>query len=218
MSSKRSFETLLDMLHDTPPAAYDMTRDPNGELFWRRVAATLAAEEPFTLESPPVWDLEGITGVVDAILEQFRFLIEDRRFSEELYDRGTPRPEKAAQRLFFAVAYAYCKANNLDLTPEADTGNGPVDFKISSGFQGRVLVEIKLSTNTKLVKGYSRQLEAYKSGEETSVGYYVVLDVGGMGKKGQAVMAERNRAISRHERVSPIIFIDGIRRISASKR
>jgi hypothetical protein len=72
-----------------------------------------------------------------------------------LYHAGSPRPEKAAQRLFFAIAYAYCKANNLDVTPEADTGNGPVDFKVSLGFTGRVLVEIKLSTNTKLVRGYT---------------------------------------------------------------
>jgi hypothetical protein len=56
-----------------------------------------------------------------------------RRFSEELYHAGRPRPEKAAQRLFFAVAHAYCKAHNLDLTPKADTGNGPGDFKVSAG-------------------------------------------------------------------------------------
>ena len=68
-------------------------------------------------------------------VDQFQFLIEKRRLSEELYHEGDPRPEKSAQRLFFAVAHAYCKANNLDLTPEADTGNGPVDFKMSSGSQ-----------------------------------------------------------------------------------
>src|SRR6202008_2938636 len=99
-----------------------------------------------------------------------------------LYHQGSPRPEKAAQRLFFAVAHAYCKANDIDLTPEADTGNGPVDFKMSSGFTGRVLVEIKLSTNPKVVAGYAKQLETYKEAEETTRGFYVMIDVGQMGR------------------------------------
>jgi glutaredoxin len=115
------------------------------------------------------------------------------------------------------VAHAYCKANNLDLTPEADTGNGPVDFKVSAGFTGRVLVEIKLSTNGKVVKGYSRQLERYKTAEEALKGYYVVIDVGKMGEKEKNLLALKNCAAASGESTSPIIFIDGIRRLSASK-
>jgi hypothetical protein len=37
----------------------------------------------------------------------------------------------------------------LDAASVTLTGNGPVDFKMSSGFNGRVPVEIKLSTNPK---------------------------------------------------------------------
>jgi hypothetical protein len=115
------------------------------------------------------------------------------------------------------VAYAYCKANDLDITPEADTGNGPVDFKVSLGFAGRVVVEIKLSRNGKLVAGYTRQLETYKTAEETIKGYYVVIDVGQMGEKVKALMAIKNLAAGRGEATSPIIFIDGLRKPSASK-
>ena len=155
---------------------------------------------------------------MDRIVDQFRFLIEQRRISEELYHNGSPRPEKAAQRLFFAVAYAYCKANNLDLTPEADTGNGPVDFKISQGFRGRVLVEIKLSYNGKLVSGYTRQLEAYRTAEETLKAYYLVIDVGHMGKKYERLLELKREAASRGEPAPPIVVVDGLRRRSASKR
>jgi len=158
-----------------------------------------------------------VTVIVEQILKQFQFLIEDRRLSDDLYHEEQVRPEKAAQRLFFAVAYAYCKANNLDITPEADTGNGPVDFKVASGFEGRVLVEIKLSTNTKLLRGYDRQLETYKTAEETVRGFYVVIDVGKMGKKANALRGLRNTAIREGHTASPIIFIDGIRKPSASK-
>ena len=217
LSGKGAFETLLDMLRGASPTPYDIAGDPLGEVFWRKLAFTLTEQEPFTLAAPLAMDLAGVVSIVDQIITQFRFLIEDRRYSEELYYAGRPRPEKAAQRLFFIVAYAYCKANNLDLTPEADTGNGPVDFKVSNSFTGRVLVEIKLSTNGKVVKGYSRQLQTYKTAEETLKGYYVVIDVGQMGDKAKNLLALKNEASARGEETSAILFVDGSRRLSASK-
>jgi len=33
---------------------------------------------------------------------------------------------------------SYCQANNLDLSPESDAGRGPVDFKISQGFNDKI--------------------------------------------------------------------------------
>jgi hypothetical protein len=211
------FDAFLQMVHGASTAPYDIEGDPQGEVFWRKLITVIAEQQPFTLETPAHLDVDGVGNVVEQIIEQFRFLIEERRLSEELYYAGKPRPEKAAQRLFFAIAYAYCKANNLDITPEADTGRGPVDFKVASGFTGRVLVEIKLSTNGKLVKGYTRQLETYKAAEQTMKGYYVVLDVGNLGEKANALSVAKNEAASRHEVTSPIVFIDGSRRPSASK-
>ena len=92
-----------------------------------------------------------------------------------------------------------------------------MDFKVSKGFTDRVLVEIKLSRNRKLVEGYTRQLEAYKTAEETLKGYYLVIDVGQMGMKDQRLTTVKNRAAKNGDRVSPIIFVDGTRRPSASK-
>ena len=218
LSGKGQFETFLEMLRAVEAKHYDFDGDPCGEIFWRKLAASLAAIEPLTLSNPQSWDLSSISDVVSNIIKQFKFLVEDRRYSEELYEPdGSPRPEKSAQRLFFAVAYSYCKANNLDLTPEADTGNGPVDFKVSNGFVGRVLVELKLSTNGKLVNGYTRQLEAYKKAEETRKGFYLVVDVGHMGEKDKALLETKNEAAARGDEVSTIIFVNGIRKPSASK-
>jgi hypothetical protein len=61
---------------------------------------------------------------------------------------GRARHEVFAQRLFFAVADAYCDANNVDLSREVNAGNGPVDFKLSIGYKGRILVEVKKSSNS----------------------------------------------------------------------
>jgi len=91
-----------------------------------------------------------------------------------------------------------------------------VDFKVSKGFTGRVLVEIKLSRNSKLVEGYTRQLEAYKTAEETVKGYYLVIDVGQMGQKDQKLTKVKNQASQNGSSVSPIVFVDGTKRPSAS--
>ena len=217
LSSKEDFETLLAILNGASPRPYDMLGDPLGEIFWRKLAETIADREPLKVARPKNMGEEEIASIVEQIIAQFKFLIESRRFSEELYYFGKPRPEKAAQRLFFAIAYAYCKTNDLDLTPEAETGSGPVDFKVSSGFSRRSLVEIKLSTNKKVVAGYQRQLEAYKAGEETMKGYYVVINVGQMGARRKNLIALKATAEDRGEQTSPIIFIDGLLRLSASK-
>ena len=121
LADKSSFETFMEMLRGASPTAYDLHGDPLGEVFWRKIVAAVAEQEPLKITAPPKMDLAGVETVVRTIIEQFRFLIEDRRFSEELYHQGQPRPEIASQRLFFAVAHSYCKANDLDLTPEAET-------------------------------------------------------------------------------------------------
>ncbi len=218
MQTSGNFKVLLDILHGAKAESYDFLTDPKGELTWRRLAGKLVAAIRKAEIKERKLDLAAVQSVVELIIEEFRFLIENRRFSEELYSAdGKPRPERSAQRLFFAVAYAFCKAHDLDLTPEADTGNGPVDFKVASGFRGRVLVEIKLSTNNKVVGGYTKQLETYKTAEETQVGHYVVIDVGGMGEKGEKLLGLKNVAAGKGEKTSEIVFINGHRRPSASK-
>lgn len=217
IGSKLDFETFLNLLKASDPKPYDIAGDPLGELVWRRIAETIANDEPFTLSTPAKADAVHIAKVVKQIIDQFQFLIEKRRHSEDLYHGRKPRPEKAAQRLFFAVASSYCKANNIDLTPEADTGNGPVDFKMSSGYDGRVLVEVKLSTNPKVLAGYERQLQTYKDAEQTTHGFYVVIDVGQMGRKAERLLTLKNRVAKEGKPTSEIVLIDGRRRPSASK-
>jgi hypothetical protein len=212
-----SFGMLLDMLHGHSAKPYDFVHDPLGELIWRTIGQKLVADSPLTLVKPKTYDAQSVDAVVCQIIEQFRFLIEDRRLSEELYHEDKPRPEKSAQRLFFAAAYAYCTANDLDITPEADTGNGPVDFKVSVGMTRRTLVEIKLSTNSAVVSGYEKQLIKYDEAEEAFSSYYVILDVGKIGEKLERVMELRNDRVTRKASAPNIVLIDGTRKPSASK-
>ncbi len=46
------------------------------------------------------------------------------------------------------TANFYCEINNLDISPESNTGRGPVDFKISRE-EDKTVIEIKLTSNNK---------------------------------------------------------------------
>ncbi len=115
------------------------------------------------------------------------------------------------------VTEVYCKANNLDLSPETNSGGGSVDFKFSSGYDARVLVEVKLSKG-KVVHGYQTQLGVYKKAENTTRAKYMVVDVGGMGEKLDRIFTIKNAWAANNQRPSGIIVVDGTKKLSASIR
>jgi hypothetical protein len=129
-----------------------------------------------------------------------------------------PAKEEVAQKVFFGVADSYCKANNLDITPEANAGPGPVDFKFSSGSDAKVVVEIKKSTSTQLVPGYFEQLKAYREAEETELGFYVVIEVDKAGTRIEKLFKKQKELKASGEVVCEIVTIDATRQASASKR
>ncbi len=220
LASRDAFQTLLDALRGVPPRAYDSVSDPEGLVVWARKAKEYADRFPLALLArKPLSSVAELHKVVRQIVARFRQLIEQNGLNRELYkDHRQPRRESTAQRLFFAIAYCYCEASNLDLSPEVDTGSGQVDFKLSQGFAARVLVEVKLSTSSKLVSGYKSQLETYKKAEQTMRAIYLVIDVGGMGKKQQRLVQAQNAARAQRSPLSDLEFVDGVIKPTASKR
>jgi hypothetical protein len=221
MGSEEAFNTLLEMLKDIDPEPYDFTSDKNGESFWTKLLESIPNQFPFDLSryAKQQLDLDAVEKLVQAMVEQFRDLVENKGLWKELWtEEDTPRKEKASQRIFFAMAYSYCKANNIDLTPEADSGNGPVDFKLSRGSDAKVLVEIKLSTNSDVVHGYAKQLEIYKKADDTDRAIFLLIDVGHMGNKHMAIGQLRAEALEEFGRASEIVYVDGRQKASASKR
>lgn len=219
LSSKDAFETLLDALKQVSPSPYDSKEDPEGLIIWATKGQSYAHKHPLSLPKPVKLSLNELYKTTRKIIGQFRHLIEKCGLNKELYRlNGSPRHESTAQRLFFAVAYSYCKANNVDISPEIDTGTGKVDFKFSTGFDARVLAEIKLSTNQNLVTGYSNQIEDYKVSQETMKAIYLVIDVGKMGKKDQKLLDIRNSAKEDRQKLSDLEFVDGSTNTSPSKR
>jgi hypothetical protein len=217
LTDKTAFQTLMEAVGLAEKSPYDPESDIEGHYLWRRLLSSLAVDYPVKIAKPKIQNHEELERVVDQILVTFEDLVENKGQWEHFWHGTECRHERAVQRFFFAVAEVYCKSNNLDVSPETNSGGGPVDFKFSSGYSARVLVEIKLSTG-KVVHGYETQLEVYKKAESTFSARYLIVDVGGMGKKLNRVLKLKNEGALRGDAVAPIIVVDGRRKLSASKR
>ena len=217
LTSKNAFQAVLDAAYLLKDTAYDFEADPDGHRIFRDALATLATKHPLKLVADKKKDEHSLRQIVDQIIDHFKQLVENNGIDYLLWNDKTPRKEKAAQRLFFAVADVYCKANNIDISPEADSGGGPVDFKFSTGYNGRVLVELKLSSG-KMVHGYTVQIGVYEWAAKTFESIFLVIDVGGMGEKLKTILDQKNKSVAKKKRVPDIVVVDAKRKPSASKR
>ncbi|MDR6820937.1 hypothetical protein J2X76_006137 [Neorhizobium sp. 2083] len=173
------------------------------------------------LKQSKAYDLSsGADRIVELVRDTINFFkhhVENGNLWEELWVSGKPKKERAAQLIYYALADCFCAANNVDISPEANMGGGPIDFKFSTGYTARVLVEMKRSSGT-VKHGYEKQLEIYKTASRTEFGIFVVMDFGDMGNKLDDILEIQRDRIARGERASEIIVIDATRKLSASKR
>ena len=195
---------------------YNFDEDRSGEVIWYRTSKRLPEAAPLALELSEAPTLDEVELVVVAICNHFKHLVEHNQLARLLYDdRGQQKHESAAQLLFFGIASSYCSANDLDLAPESDAGRGPVDFKMSRGFAGKVLVEVKLTSNKQLAHGFERQLPIYQEAEHAQRGVYLVIDNGGASQG--RLESFRARVRDAKAPAPRVIWVDGSWRQSASR-
>lgn len=206
--------TLIDRLTTSAAEPYNQRRDEKGFLIWSDIAYQISTSDPCAIAAAARPSVDELDRIVSEIIEQFQFLLEERDLWRVLSDSDSRKTEKTAQRLFFAVAYSYCTSNGLDVIPEADTGNGPVDFKFSVGAHPKILVELKLSRNN-IQHGHDQQLPIYVTAERADRSHYVVIDVGSLGQKWTRLQASRTERGQTEPRVW---LIDAQPRASASVR
>jgi hypothetical protein len=161
--------------------------------------------------------VQEVLRVVNDTIAVFKRHVEAGNLWEELWVEGKPKKERASQLIYYAIADSFCKANNVDISPEANMGGGPIDFKFSSGYNARVLVEMKRSGGA-VVHGYEKQLEFYKTASQTDFAVLVVVDYGDGGNKINEIRSIRERRLQQGERASEIVVIDARPKKSASKR
>lgn len=195
--------------------------DPNEDVLNFYAFRKIISEDPGKMlgfvQNPKVKSKQSLEIVVMDIIQNFKNMVENNNLWEMMWNDNRPKRERAAQLLFFATAYAACKANDVDISPETNMGGGPVDFKFSTGYSNKLLVEVKLSKGT-VEHGYTKQLEIYKQASETDAGIFLIVDVGGMGRKLAKIRGVQKLREAAGLPASQIIVVNAKRQASASKR
>lgn len=173
-----------------------------------------------TINSKLTVTKDNVYSVVQDICTEFKDLIENKGLFKLLISKeGNRVPEKTAQLLFFGVAYFYCSANDLKLSPEVDSGNGPVDFNLSKGFKANVNVEMKIADSNKLEKGLWSQLEIYNRAENSYKSIYLVVKYNNQyDKKIDKLKRVVNYRKTRGEHLPELVIVDSTFKESASTR
>lgn len=211
-------EDLIKVYKSSPARRYNFDVDPSGQLIWHRKAKEYVEKHPLELSLPLLPKTDDVGGVVLAICEKFKDLVENNALYTLLYDQANkPKKEEAAQKLFFGIADSYCEANNLDLSREPNAGRGSVDFKISKGYQSRVIVETKLTTNPRLQHGFETQIGEYQKAEKSHQAIYLIIDVGGSRERIQALKDLIQQYENEEILMPKVIFINAHPRPSASR-
>ncbi len=163
---------------------------------------------------------QNIYKVVCEICEQFRDVVENKGLFKLLVKSDGKRVfENEAQLVFFGVAYSHCKANDLKLSPEVDSGNGPVDFNISKGFSANVNVEMKFADNPKLEKGLWSQLKIYNRAENATNSIYLIIKTNNdFDHKIDKLVRVLKYRKDKGEDLPDIFIVDSIFKASASVR
>ncbi|WP_233900497.1 hypothetical protein [Tenacibaculum piscium] len=173
-----------------------------------------------TINSELIVTIENVYDIVKEICNEYKDLIENKGLFKLLVDKEEIRvKEKDAQLLFFGVAHFYCSANDLKLSPEVNSGNGPVDFNLSKGFKANVNVEMKIADSNKLEKGLWSQLNIYNKAENTNKSIYLIIKTNDeYDKKIKKLEKILNYRKSKGEVLPDIVVVDSSFKQSASVR
>lgn len=156
---------------ENPPKPYDLDNDPKF-----KVTALAAGQQVATFSQLAVpTDQESICSFVKTLTTEFRRAVEDRGIWKSFWSNSVPHNESQAQQLFHLSVLLTCKTYDVDLTPESNAGQGPVDFKFSAGWSKRALVEMKFAKSSSLWDNLEKQTPAYLKAEGIACGYVVVI-------------------------------------------
>tara|TARA_R110000787_G_scaffold71794_3_gene159862 strand:+ start:3903 stop:5282 length:1380 start_codon:yes stop_codon:yes gene_type:complete len=201
---KAALELIAEALKSKSLKPYDFARDPHGFLLLQAISDNLPKEVPFATSKK---NLTTPVQVVEAILEQFKLLIEKHGYWKEMWAGERIKNESAMQRMLYLVAYSYAEANDLDVSPEVDLAAGRIDFKFSKGATQKIIIEVKKSSNSHLVDGVRSQLEFYCKAEKAKRGYYLVVDHSDKQDTWLPKLIQQANAVRKASKISIEIFV-----------
>jgi DNA replication protein DnaC len=110
------------------------------------------------------------------------------------------------------------------LSGESDAGSGKVDFSLGTGYNSKVLVELKKNKHSDIISGFEKQITTYEHSEKAQHSFYVVIIVEpeDLTKKKSSKLKKLKETYESRLRQglkSPeLVIIDGLVYESASKR
>ncbi len=208
---------LIEDYNNAKKLPYDFDVDPLDKFSWYDIGLTFAKKYPLVIQKQSVETMSDLKDIALKICKQFKKLLEDNGLNIELYKpNGKFKHESSAQRLFYAIADTYCKANNLDVSREPNGGPGPVDFKISKG-NLKVLVEIKYSKND-LIKALEKQIPTYEDAEGTTESVLVVLQTDAEGSSIEKLQRRHTERLYSDRKPPELVIAKVYKQPTASKR
>lgn len=224
MSSKKAYDAAINYYRSLKAQAYDFVYDKKKFYFEARLDELVKAViEKHQLQSKLT--PEEVLKATSEAVALYKNCVENHRSYKLMYYEKdkVAKSEAYAQELLYVISEAYLKAKgfDIDISPEADSGVGKLDFKFSQGARSRVIVETKLSTNSELMHGYVTQLPDYMKSQDAQYGLYVVVMVDSSNNKMGLVrkLVEIKKTIDKNiDNPIKIVFVDARERKTASKR
>lgn len=202
---------------ESPPRPYDFERDPSFKTTPFAVGETIA--DLVRLEPPTSAD--EFCAFVKSLTDEFKWAVETRGLASAFWSGDVPHPEKQAQHLFHFTVLLICKSHDVDVTPEANAGRGPVDFKFSGGtWKRRSLVELKFAKSSSFWNNLERQTPTYMAAEGIPCGVIVVIqheDIDCTKEFEDRVTRIVRRVAQETGHDYEVVFVDVRRKPSASK-
>lgn len=219
IENPEALKDLIKQYNQKPKQSYNFAADKSGQVIWAELAEKAVNEYPLNLAKFAHVSSKNILKIVLTICSQYEKLIENNGWYEFLYDNtGKLRNERFAQKLFYGIADQYCLANDLNLSREPNAGSGALDFKVTKGYSAVVTVEIKYSSNTSLVRGFTTQLPIYNKAEGASESVYVILRTTHSEYSINRIKGLINKANDEEKKVPYLMVIDARPKKSASRR
>lgn len=159
--------------------AYDLSEDTENVNNIYELANQFYNDNKNVLLEPNVDNsIMPVREVAELLIKYIQVVITDKKGYTLLMSNGNnfisePKISKFVHIIFEARIKG--AGFNVDISPETNAGNGPVDFKISRG-DDKILIENKISSNPKLLEciDENKQIHTYLKQEECQEAYLVV--------------------------------------------
>lgn len=202
---------------DQPPRPYDFGADPGFKVKKFDGAQQFARLVDFHQPADGAEFCDFVAGLVIA----FKWAVEERGIWKSFWAGDRPFAEARIQDLFHLGVLLSCRDRDIDISPESNSGAGPVDFKFSAGWSRRSLVEVKFAKSSSYWNNLEKQPPAYLASEGVDCGYILIVQHDDAHCE-DAFVDKTNSLVARVSAKLAInyqaTFVDARKKPSASKR